>query len=501
MTHVHFIGIGGTGLSAIATVLLQRGWMVSGSDRQSSPLLAGLEAAGARLYIGHAVENIRDADLVVRSSAVSDDNPEVQAAQAEGIPVLKRMEFLDRLLAGQEAIAVAGTHGKTTTTAMIAWVLVSLGADPSFVIGGVANNLGVNARAGQGRFFVIEADEYDYMFLGIHPSVAVVTNIEHDHPDCYPTADEFYAAFRRFAGNIFPRGVLIACGEDAGAKRLMEELRNNSVRRTVGEMQLHALRSYGIVGDWDYSARDLVVNKAGGLSFDVYRSGVLWQPGVSLQVPGEHNVRNALAALAAADWIGLPGQEAAKALGEFRGTGRRFELRGEVAGVALIDDYAHHPTEIRATLAAARLRYPGRRIWAVWQPHTYTRTRTLLPEFAKAFADADCVLVTEIYAAREAAPQDGFSSRALWEAIVREKVLSSAQQKSQPKARPAAQEKVFFAPSLTQAGDILLEELEPGDVVLVLSAGDADQITERLRRELPARRESTASSDRREENG
>jgi len=405
MKHVHFIGIGGTGLSAIATVLLERGLEVSGSDRQSSPQTQRLQAAGAQVMIGHRAENVRGADLIVRSSAVKDDNPEVLAARKLGIPTLKRADFLVRLINGRQSIGVAGAHGKTTTTAMIAWMLTALGLDPSFVIGGASANLGTNAHAGAGQYFVIEADEYDRMFLGLQPAIAVVTNIEHDHPDCYPTADEFYAAFRQFARQVQPGGALIACGQDAGARRLMDEI----VAGKPESQPLCRIISYGVGSGFDYSAVDLRDNRTGGLDCKVKTPG---QPvELSLQVPGEHNVRNALATLAVAGCLELSRQDAARALSEIRGAGRRVDVRGEVDGITLVDDYAHHPTEIRATLAAARRRFAGRRVWAVWQPHTYSRTRTLQDDFVAAFDDADRILVTDVYPAREPAPAEASYAR------------------------------------------------------------------------------------------
>jgi UDP-N-acetylmuramate--alanine ligase len=468
MTHVHLIGIGGTGLSAIALVLLESGYTVSGSDRQLSPLALRVQARGAQVFAGHRAENVQGADLVVRSSAIPDDNVEVQAALGSGIPVLKRADFLGELMSqkpGSLGIAVAGTHGKTTTTAMIAWMLTSLGHDPSYIIGGVSANLGSNAHAGSGAFFVIEADEYDRMFLGLRPQIAVVTNVEHDHPDCYPTPADFQQAFLDFAARLPADGTLLACSDDPGAARLLEQAAAKGTR---------CLAYASERAEAAYRARDLKPGNSGGYSFEA-----LCQAGeapkavrVALQVPGAHNVQNALATLAVADQLGLPLQAAAQALGTFRGTGRRFELRGEAAGVALVDDYAHHPTEIRATLAAARSRYAGRRIWAVWQPHTYSRTRTLLPEFLGAFADADRVLVTPVYAARETAPQDGFSAVQVAAAI----------------ESPAA----LYVPGLEAARDFLLAHLQPADVVLVLSAGDADQLNGWLLEALQAQEAQAA---------
>ena len=456
MEHVHLIGIGGSGLSAIARILLERGMVVSGSDRQPSAATKSLQAVGARVFIGHHPENIQGASVVVRSSAIPDDNVEVLAAVQQGIPVLKRSEFMGRLLNGYKVLAVAGTHGKTTTTAMLSWSLTQLGQDPSYIIGGVSLDLGTNAHAGKGSYFVIEADEYDRMFLGLKPDIAVVTNIEHDHPDCFPTPDDFYQAFRAFADQLIPQGILLACSDDPGARRLAAEILTDG----------HDVRSYGL-NHWanldgpDYAARDLEINSLGGFSFDVVRMG---NPSpvarVSLQVPGRHNVSNALAVLAVIDSLSLPLDQAAKALGRYSGSERRFDVRGESHGVTVIDDYAHHPSEIRATLAAARSRYPERSIWAVWQPHTYSRTRSLLNDFATSFIDAEQVIVTDIYAAREDPPANGFSSRDVVEAL------------KHPRAH--------YIPDLAHTADFLLKRLQPEAVVLVLSAGDANRLSEMI---------------------
>lgn len=454
MTHVHMIGIGGSGLSAIAQVLLERGFLVSGSDRAVSPLSRNLVERGARVTYGHRPENVTGADLVIRSSAIPDDNVEVQAALKAGIPVYKRMDFLGQLTEGKQVIAIAGTHGKTTTTAMIAWVLTILGQDPSFIIGGISANLGSNAHAGEGPAFVIEADEYDHMFLGLLPTIAVVTNIEHDHPDCYPTPQDFFQAFEAFSERLLLEGTLVGCADDAGAQKLMS-LALEKKRKVI---------SYGIGAEGvGYQGQLLEANAHGGYDFILLRPGEHRSIQISLQVPGEHNVRNALAAMAVADLLGLPFQSTADALGNFRGTGRRFELRGEANGVLIVDDYAHHPTEIRATLAAARGRYSDRRIWVVWQPHTYSRTRTLFDAFAAAFGDADHVVVLEIYAARESPPADGFSALSLVE-----------------KMKSYHHAEVVYAANLAQCRELLLERLEPGDAVLVLSAGDADQLSSQL---------------------
>ncbi len=454
MTHVHFIGIGGSGLSAIARLLRESGYEVSGSDQSLSPFAADLQSAGISVVVGHHPRNITGADWVVRSSAITDDNVEVQAAQQAKIPVYKRADFLGQLMADKTGIAVAGTHGKTTTTAMIAWMLYVMQRDPSFIVGGTLTDLKVNARAGKGDAFVIEADEYDRMFLGLKPQIAVVTNLEHDHPDCYPTFEDMYAAFQSFVDLLPADGTLIACADDKGAVTLLSHARQKGL--TVVSYSVHAEMT--INSPLWMQARSPKPNQRGGYDFSAMTnvgSAAATIVNVSLKVPGEHNARNALAALSVAATLGLPLQEAADALGTFSGTGRRFEVRGEKRGVIVVDDYAHHPTEIKATLSAAKARYPGRRLWAVWQPHTYSRTQTLSFEFSRAFADASDVLVTEIYASREAKQE--YSSA---------EVVSSMPHTS---AR--------YSGSLQETTDYLLKNLGSNDVLIVLSAGDADQVS------------------------
>ncbi len=447
-SRIHLIGIGGTGLSAIARLLLEMGRTVSGSDQVESAFTRELQAAGATISIGHRPENVQGAGMVVRSSAIPNDNPEVMAARAAGIPVLKRADYLGTLMEGRSGIAVAGTHGKTTTTAMIAWILSSLDQDPSFIVGGVLTDLGVNARAGKGTAFVIEADEYDRTFLGLKPTMEVITNVEHDHPDCFPTPADFQAAFVQFIRRLPPGGTLIACAEDPGACAVMEEA--EKAGKTVLAYGLRPAPSAERVTD--VYTEVISPNPQGGFTFS---ASVLGQPAsVALLVPGKHNVRNALAALTVSELLSLPLEAAAEALGRFHGTGRRFEVRGEANGITIVDDYAHHPTEIQATLSAAKSRFPGRRIWAVWQPHTYSRTRALFNAFANAFGDADEVVITEIYAARE--PREDYSAADVVQGMPRS---------------------AHFIPQLKDVCNYLLSNLRPGDVVLVLSAGDADQVS------------------------
>ncbi len=448
MEQIHFIGIGGTGLSAIARLLLESGYKVSGSDLQYSSLASDVEALGAEVYVGHRAEQIGGADLVIRSSAVPDENVEVQAAMGAGIPVVKRSDFLGQLMEGRRGIAVAGTHGKTTTSAMLAWTLTALDQDPSFIVGGVVSNLNANAHAGQGSAFVIEADEYDHMFLGLKPEIAVVTNVEHDHPDMFPTAEDFQRAFRDFVALLPPGGALLVCGDDPGATALMPHAPEGCKARRYGLGD----------SDFDYYADDLTGNDRGGFSADVYRRGVRMAR-LELQVPGEYNVKNALAALAVMDVLDLPWQDAAEALTDFRGAGRRFEVLGQAGGVIVVDDYGHHPTEIQATLKAARHRYPERRIWAIWQPHTYTRTKMLFDEFVASFEDADAVVVTEVFRSREPVDPD-FSAL---------QVVKAMQHQD-----------VHFAATLANATTFLLEYLRTGDVMIVFSAGDATEISEQV---------------------
>lgn len=467
---IHLIGIGGSGLSAIARLLLESGYTVSGSDRAPSVLTQELASAGARITIGQSARNIQDAQpqIVVRSSAVTDDNVEVQAALAAGIPVLKRAQFVGGLIEKHYTIAPAGTHGKTTITAMISWLLVRLGQDPSYIIGGTARNLNNrNAHAGQGRAFVIEADEYDRMFLGLNPDLIVISYLEHDHPDCFPTPQDYLSAFATFVGRLRPGGILLASLDHSDASRLLAAAPANTRAFT-----------YGLDPQATYSARRLASNARGGFDYEAWYKkpdgAAALMTEVSLQAPGEHNVRNSLAAIAAMHQSGLVDvnpdtlRQAAMALGEFSGTGRRFDIQGEQGGVTVVDDYAHHPTEIRATLAAARVRFPGQRIWAVWQPHTYSRTLTLQNEFLQALNDADQVVITEVYPARERASDfNNFSAAQLVERI----------------GRPNVQ----FQPSLENAAEVLLDQLRPGDVLLVLSAGNADQISAQVLTSLSER--------------
>jgi UDP-N-acetylmuramate--alanine ligase len=457
-TRIHFVGIGGTGLSAIAHVLLGEGYVISGSDQQASPATEQLAARGVKITIGHHAENVANAQWVVVSSAIPPDNPDLVEARARGIPVVKRAELVGRMMQGRKGVAVAGTHGKTTTTAMIAQMLLGAGLDPTFIVGGVIGSLGTNARAGTGPF-VVEADEYDRMFLGMRPWVAVVTNVEHDHPDCYPTFEAMLEAFDQFAALVLPDGVLAACSDNRPARELAERM-----ARQGKSVVLYGVTNNGAA----WRAVDVQPNQAGGSDYVLLREGQS-EGLVRLRVPGLHNVANSLAALIVAERLGVPLTQARASLVEFRGVLRRFEIKGEAGGVTVVDDYGHHPSEIKATLAAARARFPGRGVWAVWQPHTYSRTRTLMDEFARAFSDADHVIVTAIYAARE------------------HDTLGVSGQDVVARMNDTRRRDVRYIADLGEAASYLLANVKPGDIVITLSAGDGNQVGEILLKELTAR--------------
>lgn len=453
MKQVHIVGIGGSGMSAIARVLHEMGWTVTGSDQQASRFTEALAALGVQVSIGHKAENVGEVEAVVMSSAIAPDNVEVQVARERGLPVFKRADFLGELMTGRPGVAIAGTHGKTTTTGLVAHVLQQAGLDPTFIVGGTLLDYDTNAHAGAGPF-VIEADEYDHMFLGLKPTIAVITNVEHDHPDMYPTLADMQAAFRAFVDRLPGDGLLIACAQDRFARDLARE-RSAAGGRVV---------TYGLHRDDVYRADSIAPNNAGGSDFLAVRNGETLGL-VRTRLPGEHNVLNTLAALAVADALKVDFNVFRNAVAEFQGAGRRFEVKGEVRGVTVVDDYAHHPTEIKATLAAARRRFGDRPLWAMFQPHTYSRTRTLLAEFAESFAEADHVIVTEIFASRE--KRDGTLSG---QDLVRRMQHSDAR----------------FIAGLDEAADLLASVLEPGDVLLTLGAGDGNRVGEDVLRRLAA---------------
>ena len=452
--HIHLVGIGGAGLSAIARILLGQGYRVSGSDRTLNLLTDALARDGATIYAGHDPANITGADALIVSSAIQPDQVEIAAALAGGIPVYKRAHIMADLMMGKQVIAVAGTAGKTTTSAMITHILLETGKDPSYIIGGVLSTTGTNAGVGKGDVFVIEADEYDNMFLGLHPNIAIITNIEWDHPDFFKTPEDMQHSFEQFIRLLPEDGIIVACGHDRTAREVGESWWYQKLRG--------GLFLYGIELKDAFASAVEVEQDASGSTFSFELPEIDYRAlSIHLKVAGRHNILNALAAVTAVNanpnyTSYVPLTEAARAISTFEGTARRFELKGEVEGIAVIDDYAHHPAKIRATLEAARSRYPDRQIWAVWQPHTYSRTQALKDDFLAAFKDADHVLITEIYAAREQ-PIAGVNAADL------------AAQMDHPDAR--------YTPTFAEAVAVLEADAQAPAAVIVMSAGDATQIS------------------------
>jgi UDP-N-acetylmuramate--alanine ligase len=448
---IHIIGIGGAGMSPLARILLQQGRQVSGSDLRLSAVTAALAAQGATIMEGHHPEHVHGADLVVTTSAARPDNPEIREAHRLGIPVIKGAVLLGAFMDGRRGIAVAGTHGKTTTTAMIAVILTRAGYEPTFVVGGEVQDLGTSGQLGRGDWMVAEADEYDERFLHLHPEIAVITNVEADHLDYYGTVDALQAAFARFANGVRPGGWLVTCLDDPVAGKM--------------SLHRHGVLTYGLNPAADWRVSHLRLNDRGGYD------GCVWDrerdvADLSLGIPGRHNIQNALAAIAVTSLIGVPPVEAAAILHDFQGVRRRFERRGEVGGITIIDDYGHHPTEIRATLRAARERYPTRRILAVHQPHTYSRTKNLLHEFSACFTDADLIIITDIYPARET---DSLGVHATDLVAIMQ------------------HDHVRYVPTLTEAAHALVEEARPGDVIITIGAGDVWRVGDEVQALLSER--------------
>jgi UDP-N-acetylmuramate--alanine ligase len=450
MKRVHCIGIGGIGISAIARVLLERGCQVSGSDLFLSPVAEALAASGAMLSVGHDAANVGDVDAVLVSSAVPESNVELVEARRQGIPVFKRAAFLGQLMSGMVGIAIAGTAGKTTTTSMLVWILIEAGRDPTYIVGGVIDGLGTNAHAGRGTCLVIEADEYDHMFLGLQPDVAVVTHLEHDHPDCYPTFATMEQAFEQFLAQVSPDGLIVGCGDHLAVSALLSKEHQARVS------------TYGLDSGNNWHTTEVWPNASGGHSFEVCHEGENWGC-VRLLVPGLHNVQNALAAIVVADEIGVDRETICRALATFEGVGRRFEVLGQAAGITVVDDYGHHPTKIRAALDAARVRYGSRPLWAVFQPHTYSRTRALWDDFVASFGQADHVIVLEVYAARETETLGVRSADLVAEMV-------------HPDAR--------YIDGFTAAVAHIVSHAEHDAVIITLSAGDANEVGIRVLEEL-----------------
>jgi UDP-N-acetylmuramate--alanine ligase len=441
LRRIHFVGAGGVGMSGIAEILLLATPLeISGCDAARSENTDRLEKLGARIAIGHDPSHTASADLLVISSAVGEANAEVAAARERGIPVIRRAEMLGEIMRLKQGIAVAGTHGKTTTTSLTGLVLTEAGFDPTIVVGGRVHILGTNARLGKGEYLVAEADEYDRSFLELTPVVAVVTNVEADHLDTYRDLDDIVDAFATFANRVPFFGSVVVCADDAGARRLLPRIH----RRTI---------TYGESEEAQIRARDVRLGPAETL-FEVWESSSGPLGEVGLRLPGRHNVANALAAIAVGRELLVPFETTARALASFTGVVRRFERKGEREGVLVVDDYAHHPTEIRATLSAARQVYPDRRLVALFQPHLYSRTRDFAGEFGRALTGADVNLVMDVYASREA-PLPGVTGELVAEA-----------------ARRAGHANVIYASERKRVADCLEHTLRPGDVLLTLGAGD-----------------------------
>jgi UDP-N-acetylmuramate--alanine ligase len=448
ITNVHFIGIGGVSNSAIAEILNHNGYHVSGSDLNTSLHTDRLADKGVTIYRGHAAENVKDAELVVYTAAVGDDNPELQYALTHDIPCLSRAEMLGQLMLGYEdTIAISGTHGKTTTTSMLTRVFNDPSFDPTSLIGGDFSDIGSNVRIGKGNIFITEACEYKESFLSFFPKIGIILNVDEDHLDYYRDLDHIASAFTKFAGNIHEDGLLIINGDDFNARKILTSYPGKRI-------------TYGVNMDCDYMAKNIVYNNYGYPSFEIYRQD---QPvaKLSLSIPGQHNVYNALAAFIAAAQLTDDTESIIAKLSTFKNANRRFEHIGEHEGTLLVDDYAHHPMEIKATLEAAVRMASIKRIRVVFQPHTYSRTKELLHAFSGAFSNADEVIVTDIYAAREQDPGD-IHARDLVSALLAEGV----------NAKYIADFKAIEAHFVNTA--------IPGDLIMSIGAGDVYKITHAL---------------------
>ena len=445
---IHFIGIGGISMSGLAEILLDRGFKVSGSDRNKSALTAHLETKGALIFYGQKAGNIPDnCDVVVYTAAIHPDNPELQAAVERNIPLLTRAELLGELMNNYKySIAVSGTHGKTTTTSMLSHVLLAASDDPTITVGGILPVINGNIRVGASQYFLTEACEYTNSFLSLHPYVGIILNVEKDHLDFFKNIENIRKSFKKFANLISADGALIINADIDHADEIYGEL----------DCKIY---TYSAKGSADYTATDIIYDKYAHPSFTVlYRGNDIGR--FSLKVPGEHNISNALACIAASRIFGIDAEHIATGLSSFTGADRRFQIKGEINGATLIDDYAHHPTEIKATLTAAK-NYPHKRIICIFQPHTYSRTAAFLDEFAEALCIADEVILADIYSARE---QNTFG-------------VSSGDIAVKIRAHGTPSE---FIPSFTEIERSVLPKLEAGDVLITMGAGDVYKIGDHL---------------------
>ena len=446
--HVHFIGIGGISMSGLAEILLKEGFTISGSDNNETALTRHLEQTGATIFYGQKASNIIEGiDVVVYTAAIREDNEEFQAVVEKGIPMLSRAELLGQLMTNYEIpIAVSGTHGKTTTTSMLSHILLAGEKDPTISVGGILKAIGGNIRVGNSEVFVTEACEYTNSFLNFLPKISIILNIDEDHLDFFKDLDDIRRSFRKFAELLPADGSLIINGEIPNLEEITEGLPCK-------------VCTYGTNSSYDYAATNILHNQKGEASFDFVKNGCFVDR-VSLSVNGNYNVENALAALAVADIIGIPVKVAEEGLKSFTGTKRRFEHKGEFNGITVIDDYAHHPTEIKACLGAAR-HFPHKELWCIFQPHTYTRTKALFSEFVDALLLPDHVILADIYAAREK-NTIGISSKDVADALMEKR------------------DNVHYFPSFKDIEDFCREHCKKGDLLITMGAGDVVNIGEAL---------------------
>ena len=459
--HIHFVGIGGIGMSGIAELLLNLGHRVSGSDVQETDLTRRLKTLGAEIYYSHQPQHVAGAEVVVVSSAIDSDNPEVIAANKDyHLPVIRRAEMLAELMRLKYAVLVAGAHGKTTTTSMVGTVMAEGGLDPTVVIGGRLNAWGTNAKLGQGDFVVAEADESDGTFLLYSPTISLVTNIDTEHLDFFRDLDQIKETFLEFMNQVPFYGLNILCLEDENIQNLLPRIKKRLV-------------TYGFSTQADFQARDVTFDGLSGSYRAYYRGKEMGQ--VSLSIPGWHNVLNSLAAVAVGHELEIPFNSICRGLEEMTGVQRRFQIKGDVGGVTVIDDYGHHPTEIKAVLKTIAQSYPGRRRYILFQPHRYTRTQALFEDFTTAFYQSDALIITDIYAASEP-PIPGVHA---------EKLATAIQDHGHGNVR--------HIPNHMDLAPMLIEEVEAGDVVLTLGAGNIWQTGEVLLEELKKREEGLKS--------
>lgn len=445
---VHFMGIGGISMSGLAEILADRGFSVSGSDRAPSPITTGLEEKGIKVYYGQKAENITDdLDLVVYTAAISNDNPELMAAKEKGIECIPRADMLGQIMKNYEIpIAVSGTHGKTTTTSMVTTILMEAEKDPTITVGGMLDAIGGNLRIGQSEVFVTEACEYTNSFLSFFPKVSIILNVEEDHMDFFKDINDIRNSFTKFANLLPEDGLLVINADIDNYKEIAKDVKCKVV-------------SFGKSEDADYKAENVSYNELGCGKFTVVRPNGE-KVSVELAVPGEHNVSNALSAIAVADFLGIDDETINKGFKRFHGADRRFQLKGKVGDVTVIDDYAHHPTEIKATLSAAK-NYPHKKLYVAFQPHTYTRTKAFFEEFQDALSLADTVILADIYAAREK-NTIGISSKDLADAMEKKGI------------------DVHYFPSFGEIIDFILQNCEPNDLLITMGAGDIDKVGDSL---------------------